>query len=129
MKKAAYSILPVPLFLVFGLFLLNLTVAGQETSKASPPLPDNIDAIVSVSCVPCHTSKGGFLSRGTLNFTEWTIYSQGKQKNRAEKMSYMLNKGKMPPKSVRKSRPEIVPSKEQIDIIKKWADSLKPAGQ
>jgi hypothetical protein len=75
--------------------------------------------------MPCHTSKGGLFSRGKLNFTEWTQYSPAKQKEKAEKMYSVLKKGAMPPKSVRETRPEIVPAKEQIEIIQKWAESLK----
>jgi hypothetical protein len=31
----------------------------------------------------------------------------------------------MPPKSVRNSKPELIPTKEQIDLICNWAESLK----
>jgi hypothetical protein len=123
MKKATASLL-VLLFVVTGLFLLNSSVTGQETSKVSPPLPDNINKIVSVSCMPCHSSKGGLMPRTKLNFTEWTQYSPSKQKDRAEKMYSVLKKEKMPPKSARENRPDIIPTKEQIDSIKKWSESL-----
>jgi len=125
MKKATVSSILVLIFFVLGLFLLNYSVTGQETSKVSPALPDNINTIVTVSCMPCHTSKGGLLSRGKLNFTEWTQYSPEKQKEKAEKIYSVLKKGIMPPKSARETRPEIVPTKEQTDTIKKWAESLK----
>ena len=127
MKKAVRSILSVQLFFVIGLFLWNLPATGQETSKVSPALPDNISKIVSVSCVPCHTSTGGSMSRGALNLTDWDKYTPTKQKGKAEKMYSMVNKGAMPPKSARESRPGIVPTKEQKDAIKNWADSL-PSG-
>ena len=129
MKKATVSSILVLIFFVLGLFLLNYSVTGQETSKVSPALPDNINTIVTVSCMPCHTSKGGLLSRGKLNFTEWTQYSPGKQKAKADKMYSLLKEGAMPPKSVRETRPEIIPTKEQIDTIKKWAESLKADGK
>ena len=125
MKKTTTSLLLVLLFLVSGLFLLNLSVTGQETSKVSPALPDNVSKIVTASCMPCHTSQGGLLSRTKLNFTSWTQYSSGKQKGRAEKIYSVLKKGSMPPKSARETRPEIFPAKDQIDTIKKWAESLK----
>jgi mono/diheme cytochrome c family protein len=124
MKKAVTSILSVQLILVIGLFLLNLTAKGQETAKVSSALPADISMIVSVKCVPCHTSSGGFMSKGALNLSDWDKFTPGKQKNRAEKMVSMLNKNSMPPKSAKASRPEIVPTKEDIATIKKWADSL-----
>jgi hypothetical protein len=75
--------------------------------------------------MPCHSSSGGLMSRTKLNFTEWTQYSAEKQKARAEKMYSELKKGAMPPKSAREANPDIIPDKDQIDIIKKWSESFK----
>jgi len=123
MKKTTNSLFS--LSLVFsGLFLMSLSARGQEVAKLSPPLPDNIHKIVSFSCMPCHGSKGGMMARTKLNFAEWTQYSAEKQKEKAAKIYSELNKGKMPPKDARESRPEIIPAKDQIDEIKKWADSF-----
>jgi len=124
MKKATISFLWVLLILVSGLFILNFSANGQENSMLFPSLPDDVDKIVSFSCVPCHTSTGGLMSRSKLNFTEWAEYSQEKQKAKAEKMYSVLKKGKMPPKDARETRPEIIPTEDQIDIIKKWAESF-----
>jgi hypothetical protein len=32
----------------------------------------------------------------------------------------------MPPKIARDSNPETIPTKEQIDLICKWAETIKP---
>jgi hypothetical protein len=64
------------------------------------------------------------MSRGKLNFTEWATYSAEKQKEKAQAMYKEISKNKMPPKSARETRPEIIPTKENVDVIKKWADSL-----
>ena len=64
------------------------------------------------------------MSKLKLNFTEWNQYSQKKQKAKAEKMFAELKKGAMPPASVKETNPDIIPTKEQINTIKKWADSL-----
>jgi hypothetical protein len=127
MKKSATLILT--LFLFSGLFLLNRTVAAQETSKVSAALPDNINKIVSVSCVPCHTNTGGFMAKGKLNLNVWAQYSPEKQKDKAEKMYSKMNKGSMPPKAAREARPEIVPTTEQIGAVKTWSESFAPAGK
>lgn len=111
-------------FISSVLCLLSLNSTGQDTSKMSSPLPDNINRIVTFSCMPCHSSTGGTLSRMKLNFTDWTGYSAESQQKKAAKMYSELKKGKMPPKSVRETRPEIVPTKEQINIIKEWSDSF-----
>jgi hypothetical protein len=124
MKKTAKSSFSGVLFLIPGLFLLNFSVSGQESSGKSPALPDNVNKIVTVSCMPCHTSNGGLLPRSKLNFTKWTEYSPSQQKAKAEEMYSVLNKGIMPPKSVREIRPDIIPTKDQVDIIKKWEESL-----
>ncbi len=125
MKKTAAASFSGVLALLSGLFLSNFSVSGQESSVKSPALPDNVNKIVTASCMPCHTSKGDLFPRLRLNFTKWTQYSPSKQKGKAEDMYDVLNKGIMPPKSVREIRPDIIPTKDQIDIIKKWAESLK----
>jgi len=125
MKKATASFLLVTIFIFSGLFLLNFSVTCQEISKGSPSLPDNINKIVSASCMPCHSSKGGIMSRTKLNFTDWTQYSLEEQKAKAGKMYSVLKKGAMPPKSAREANPEIIPARDQVNTIKKWSESLK----
>ena len=124
MKKTAVTSFLILGILVIGLFLLNLTARGQDTAKAAQSLPDSVNKIVTFSCVPCHTSQGGLMSKAKLNYTEWTKYSPEKQKEKAAKIYSELNKGAMPPKSAREKRPEIIPTKEQVEIIKRWAESF-----
>jgi hypothetical protein len=112
------------IFLIFIFLVLCNAITGQETSKASQPLPDNINKIVSVSCMPCHSADGGYLSRTKLNFSEWADYSADKQKKKAAQMYKELNKNAMPPKDARAANPDIIPTKEQVEIIKNWADSF-----
>jgi hypothetical protein len=108
--------------LLFVWLMPCLNASGQETST---PLPENISKIVSVSCMPCHSSTGGVLSRSKLNFSEWTEYSAEKQKKKAEKMYKELKKSAMPPKDARENNPDIIPTSEQLDIIKSWVDSFQ----
>jgi hypothetical protein len=35
-----------------------------------------------------------------------------------------MNKNAMPPKDARKANPDIIPTKEQVEIFKNWADSF-----
>jgi hypothetical protein len=114
------------LFSVIITFLMVTTGAyGQKGNKPSPAMDDNISKILTNSCTPCHTSKGGMMSQARFNLTNWTQYSPEKQKEKADNIYSVLEKSKMPPKSARESRPETIPTKEQIELIKKWADSLK----
>lgn len=124
MKKTAVTPLLVPGFIIISLIFLSFQVRGQEGSKTSSALPEEVNKIVTASCTPCHTSNGGLMSRSKLNFTEWTNYSPEKQKERASKMFSELNKAAMPPKSARAKRPELIPTIEQVEIIKKWSESL-----
>lgn len=126
MKKVIYSFTSAFCITVFILMLYSPCISGQESGKPSSSLPDSIYKIVSVSCVPCHTDKGGLMSKSRLNLTNWTQYSVARQKEKADLMCSVLEKDKMPPKTARETRPEIIPTKEQKAIIKRWAESLKP---
>jgi len=125
MKKVIFSSALVFRISVFVLFLYTPCLKGQESGKPSAALPDDVNKIISASCVPCHTDKGGLMPKARLNFTDWTQYSTEKQKEKANLMSSVLEKDKMPPKDARENRPDIIPTKEQKQIIKKWAESLK----
>jgi hypothetical protein len=111
-------------FMLFIFLIFSNSTIDQDSSKASTPLPDNVNKIVTASCMPCHSSKGGTLSKSKLNLTEWTGYSAEEQKTKAEKMYKELKKKEMPPKEAREEHPEIIPTKEQIRIIKAWAGSF-----
>ena len=124
MKKIGLSTLVFPVTLVFGLLLSNQEVSGQEVVKSSSTIPEDVNKIVTVSCVPCHTSQGGIMSKAKLNLTEWANYSPEKQKEKAAKMYSELNKGAMPPKKAREMKPELIPTKDQIEIIKKWSETF-----
>jgi mono/diheme cytochrome c family protein len=124
MKKIGLSTLVLPVTLAFGLLLSNHVASGQEVAKSSSTIPEDVNKIVTVSCVPCHTSEGGLMSKAKLNLNEWANYSPEKQKEKAAKMYSELNKGAMPPKKAREMKPELIPTKDQIEIIKKWSESF-----
>jgi hypothetical protein len=124
MKKISVALMLFTASLFFGLFLFNSTATAQDSVKAVSAIPDDVNKIVSASCTPCHTSNGGLMSKAKLNLTEWTSYSPEKQKEKAAKMYYEINKGAMPPKKAREKNPELIPTKEQTEIIKKWSESF-----
>jgi hypothetical protein len=114
------------LFTLILIFLVVIKEAGaQQVVKSSTAIPDNINKILTNSCAPCHTSNGGLMSKAKLNLTNWTQYSLEKQKDKANAIYSMLEQRKMPPKSVREKKPDLIPSKEQVALIKKWVNSLK----
>ena len=59
------------------------------------------------------------------DFSKWESYNSEKKAKKAARMVVMLNKGAMPPKKFRQSHSASVPTKEEISMISKWADSLK----
>ena len=123
MKKIAPRFLAVLLFSFSGVFLSASLLTGQVKPLVFKGLPDNVNKIVTVSCVPCHTNDGGVMARSKLNFMEWAQYSPEIQKEKAEKIFSLINAGDMPPKSAKKDHPENIPTKEQIDAIKNWSES------
>jgi hypothetical protein len=106
--------------------LTNIHIAsGQTEKKQQSPIPENINNIFQTSCMPCHGNKGGRLPKARINFSRWTGYDAAKEGEKASLICSTLTKGAMPPKSIRNSNPELIPTKEQIDLICNWAESLK----
>ncbi len=124
MKKMPVFHFAVPLMIALGFFGMELPLSGQDTLNVSPSLPENISQIITRSCMPCHSNKGGLMSRTKLNFSEWTSYSSDKQAEKAKKMYSELSESKMPPKKARESKPELIPTSDQVDVIKKWSESF-----
>ena len=104
----------------------NICIVSGQTGKGQPfPIPENIKTIFQTSCMPCHGEKGGRLPGARLNFSRWQGYGVAKEAEKASLICSTLRKGAMPPKSVRESRPELIPTKEKVDLICKWAESIK----
>jgi mono/diheme cytochrome c family protein len=105
--------------------LLNLQmVTGQTGKGSSSSIPENINKIFNTSCIQCHGRNGKTMALARINFPNWAAYSVVKQAEKASLICSTLSKGAMPPKPVRESKPELNPTKEQIDLICTWAESL-----
>jgi hypothetical protein len=112
------------LLLTVFLLISGSYASSQQKENTSQPIPGDLQKIFTNSCTPCHTSKGSLLPRFKLNFDVWSESSAEKQKSKAKEIYSMVSKDKMPPKSARENRPDIVLTKEQIDLVKKWSESL-----
>jgi hypothetical protein len=110
---------------IIAIFASIRIASGQSEKKQQFPIPDNINKIFKTSCMSCHGSDGGRLPKSKLNFSRWTSYSAAKETEKASLICTQVRKGKMPPKSARESNPELIPTKEQNELICKWAESLK----
>lgn len=106
--------------------LANICIASGQTGKKQQfPIPDNINKIFQTSCMPCHGDNGGRLPKSRLYFSRWAGYGAAKETEKASLICSAVSRGKMPPKSARDSKPELIPTKEQADLICKWAELLK----
>lgn len=106
--------------------LANINIASGQTNKKQPlPLPENVNTIFRISCTPCHWNEGGRFPKSRLNFSRWVAYGAIKEAEKASAICSAVTKGAMPPRSARQTKPELIPSKEQIDLICKWAQTFK----
>jgi hypothetical protein len=112
--------------MVIIIMLASVRFASGQTTKQTSPIPEDIVKIFQASCYSCHGSNGKFLPMEKLNFSKWADYGTKKEAEKAAKICSILSEGSMPPKSARESHPELIPTKEQIALICKWAESLKP---
>ena len=124
--KNALSLNKFPGRLVLVFILSGIKIAsGQDVKDQAAPIPDEIIKILKPSCINCHDNNGKILARIKLNFSTWADYSSLDGAKKASVICSELVKESMPPKSSRKSNPELIPSKEQIEIICRWAETLK----
>ncbi len=101
-------------------------VSAQSGSQVRSSIPDSIFVVFQASCMPCHGAEGGRFPRARLNFARWKEYGASKEAEKSMLICSAIRKGSMPPKSARESRPEIIPTSGQIDMVCKWAQSLRP---
>lgn len=90
-------------------------------------IPENVNNVFENSCYGCHSEGENKLALSKLNFSEWNDYSSKKQVQKADKIYEEVSEGKMPPKKARKKHPELIPTKEQIDLILNWSKNLNAA--
>lgn len=103
--------------------------SGQTVKEQTSPIPENVNKIFQASCFKCHGSNGKMLPMAKLDFSKWNEYGAKKEAEKASKICSVLTEELMPPKSTRKSNPELIPTREQIELICKWAESLKPKAE
>jgi hypothetical protein len=124
-NKSGFKAIRLLLIIIVFLFS-SVNLSAQNATAETQPIPVNISKIFQNSCKPCHWNSGGMMSVARVNFSKWSDYSPVKASEKAALIFTTLKKSKMPPKSVRESNPALIPSKEQIELIGKWAESIKP---
>lgn len=107
-------------------FLASIRIASAQVGKEKyVPIPDSINSIFQASCMICHGSDGGRLPTSRLNFSRWKGYGYAKEAEKAKLICSVLTKGIMPPRRLKESNPELIPTKDQVDLICTWADSFE----
>ncbi len=116
---------------IIVLFILPAKISGQNPAKPEDTntLPENLKMVFQHSCTPCHWAGGGFKSTFHVNFSKWPGYRPEKQAAKAKKICSILQNDDMPPASAREKKPDIVPTKEQVDAICKWSATLNQGSE
>jgi hypothetical protein len=125
MKKLSHSGVKLWLLAIMIILINMLNASGQTVGKQQSSIPYDINKIFQTSCMPCHGKDGGRFPKSKLNFSRWSGYGAAKEVEKASSICSAIRKGKMPPKSARESNPILIPTKEQVDLICKWAESIK----
>jgi len=123
------------LFPFAAIVFVSFTAIADNPIKSDSPnpsgtpiaesIPADIHKILKNSCMGCHSKGGKMMAECHLNFSKWESCNSEKKAKKAARMVVMLNKGAMPPKKFRQSHSASIPTKEEISMISKWADSLK----
>jgi cytochrome c5 len=103
---------------------INPTGKKCTTPMITDSIPGDLKLIFEKSCMACHAAGGNHMAMSKLNFSEWENYEPGKQAKKAEAICNVLSKGTMPPKSFRKSNPDLIPADAQKDSICNWSGTL-----
>lgn len=111
---------------ILAVFFSIGQVSAQPGKKLAAPVPDNVNAIIQNSCMPCHGSSGGVMPRTKVDFSKWTEYTAANASQKAAKICAVVTDGSMPPKAARDKKPGTALTKEQIDLVCQWAGTLKP---
>ena len=129
MKKITVISIVAIGFLFFVALILNpRTVSGSGQPLPANPgtkLPDSVLKFVKKTCMDCHADDGNFMAKGKINFSTWEKYDTEKQMDKAKAMCKVLTKSDMPPKKWRTNNPDKIPAQADVDMICRWANSLK----
>jgi hypothetical protein len=118
--------LPAVLLLFFLILFLSEKSTGQSANKSAgiSSIPESVQKIFDKSCISCHADGGKMLAMNHVNFSKWEKYTPEKKASKASDICKMVSSGKMPPKSFRESKPDLIPTSDQIKNICSWSESF-----
>ncbi len=126
MKKTYLFISAICLLSVVAVLAFSpIKAASHKTFSQTGSMPDSVAKVLQNSCSKCHNDGGNVMAESKWSFSKWDTYPADKQAKKAASICEAITKEKMPPKSVRKSNPEKIPTATQVQMICKWANSLE----
>jgi hypothetical protein len=91
--------------------------------RVASPFPENIAKILENSCFDCHSdASSNEKALAKMNLSKWNDLSAAKKVGRLQDIQDILKKGDMPPAKYVAKYPDRAPTKDQKDIIIKWAE-------
>jgi len=108
---------------VFMAFRMSESNPAPQSQEQPQLFPKEVATIFENSCYACHGPDGdNFKAKSKLNFGNWADWSDAKKVGKMQDISDILSKGKMPPSKYLEHNPDKALTKEQKDVINKWAE-------
>jgi len=86
--------------------------------------PADVKAVIDNKCYGCHSKDGRTEeAKEDMMWDSIPLYPKARQIAVLDDISEVLEKGKMPPEKMIEMHPEAALSKEQVELIKKWAET------
>ena len=96
---------------------------NQQQEANQIDMPDNVQSVLTRSCLPCHDAKGSGKARVKWKYEKMSEYSKSKLISKYIKIFEKVDEGKMPPAKDVKKHPERNLSAEDKDLLKSWAEN------
>lgn len=123
----------IQLFIITTIAISLITVILVNPSKAvsqkqkiyAAAIPDSVRAILTNSCLPCHTTGGKDIALAAWNLSAIDNYSTKKLAKKAKSIYKAIRDTTMPPAKYLAAHPDKLPTIAQTKIIYNWAKSLQ----
>jgi len=118
----------------------NPAVDESKTIYASLGVPPEVKAILERSCADCHSHGTSWPwysniaptswliardvkdGRSSMNLSTWGTYKKTRQANKLDEIFNEVSEDKMPLKPYRLMHPSAALSKDEIDLLCRWAE-------
>jgi hypothetical protein len=92
--------------------------------QAAITFPADVKAVIDSKCYGCHSKDGrSDEAKEDLLWDSIPLYTKDRQIAVLDDISEVLEKGKMPPEKMIEMHPEAKLSREQVELLKKWAET------